>query len=234
MSTSDSKVVVDHVSDLSSTKKPILFLSLPVPPDWPSSWSRNSGWSYSKQKQISRPAFKIPEIFTLNWSRRLKFHTLNWPSPLLWSIALPPRENRNQKLPGFWFFIFQHETLKVLGIYRTEAPIFAIFAVHPKNSVEFPLVRKNSWWTAFLQTSALVSCSQFVLHLSRHVSLYLTALAALGVVEWRIPWWGVCDASIIARGLPTTFPYVPDKFHVSDRRLWSSLNVERGLRTTAG
>ena len=27
MSTSDSKVVVDHVSDLSSTKKPILFLS---------------------------------------------------------------------------------------------------------------------------------------------------------------------------------------------------------------
>ena len=33
LSTSDSKVAVNHVSDLSSSKKPILFLSISVPRD---------------------------------------------------------------------------------------------------------------------------------------------------------------------------------------------------------
>ena len=33
--------------------------------------------------------------------------------------------------------------MMVWGIYRTEAPICAVFAVQPKNSVKLPLVRKK-------------------------------------------------------------------------------------------
>ena len=36
------------------------------------------------------------------------------------------------------------------------------------------------------------------------------------------------------RGLPNTFPYVPNKFHVSARRHWSRLDIARGLGTAAG
>ena len=35
------------------------------------------------------------------------------------------------------------KTLKVCGIYRTEAPISVVFAVQPLNSVELPLVKKE-------------------------------------------------------------------------------------------
>ena len=42
-----------------------------------------------------------------------------------------------------------------------------------------------------------------------------------------------CD-EYIGRGLPRTFPCVPDKFHVSSGMLRSRLNMDRGLGTTAG
>ena len=53
------------------------------------------------------------------------------------------------------------------------------------NSVLDPalaLTCSNSWLTAFLQTSALVLYSQFVIHLSRQVSLYFLALGGIAPV----------------------------------------------------
>ena len=71
-------------------------------------------------------------------------------------------------------------------IYETEAPISVVFAVQPLNSVEFPLEEKNPCLTASLQASALLSCSQFALHLLRQVSLYFPAL---GFHMWHFDSW---------------------------------------------
>ena len=55
-------------------------------------------------------------------------------------------------LPGFGILSSNMKTSRVWEICQTEAPIFAVFADHPKNSVEFQLVVKSSWLTASLQT----------------------------------------------------------------------------------
>ena len=79
-------------------------------------------------------------------------------------------------LPGFGILSSNMKTSRVWEICQTEAPIFAVFADHPKNSVEFQLVVKSSWLTASLQTLALELCFQFVLHFQRQVPLYFSTL----------------------------------------------------------
>ena len=44
---------------------------------------------------------------------------------------------------------------------RIAAPIFVVFAVQPRGSVEFPPVLTNSWSKAFSQTSASELCPYF-------------------------------------------------------------------------
>ena len=90
----------------------------------------------------------------------------------------------------------------------------------------------------FLANSALELCFQFVLHLSRQVSLYSFAL---GFHLWHFDSLReefLDKVSAMNRtahvDCQKTFPCVPDKFHVSDRRLRSQLHVDRGLGTTAG
>ena len=124
-----------------------------VPRDSPSSWSRNSGWSCPKQKQSSRPAFRNSGNFFLQSIARIWIHPLNLPSPLLWSITWPPRENRNHLRPVFRILSSNIKTLKVWWIRRTEAPISVVFAVQPWKFSGIS-TGKNSWLPAFFQTSA--------------------------------------------------------------------------------
>ena len=58
MSTSHSKVVVDHEGDLSSSKETDPLSGRSVPRDWLFSWTGNSGWSCSLLKQFSR---RVPQ-----------------------------------------------------------------------------------------------------------------------------------------------------------------------------
>ena len=108
-----------------------------------------------------------------------------------------------------------------VGIYRTEAPIFAVFAVQPENPVEFPLAKRNSWLTAFLQSSALVLCAQFVLHLSRQVALYFRRRAKNSLI--RCLWW-VEHRTKIAKNVSLC----PDIF-LYQVACWSRLNMIEDL-----
>ena len=58
------------------------------------------------------------------------------------------------------------------GICRIALPIFAVFAVQPWNSAEYPPEMMNSWSTAFLQTSALELFTYFDLYLLRQEFLF--------------------------------------------------------------
>ena len=94
------------------------------------------------------------------------------------------------------------------------------------------------WLTTFFQTSALVSCSQFVLHFSRQVSLHFLALEPqLQHLESQSEEF-LDEVSVLNRtqdvDCQKTFPGVPDKFHVSNNMLLSRLSIERGLEMTAG
>ena len=60
-----------------------------------------------------------------------------------------------------------------------------------------------------------------------------TAPVAVGVMEWRIPWWGFCDDSFFEHGLPKTFSCGSDRFHASSGKCLSRLSIERGLGMTA-
>ena len=157
MSTSDSEGVVDHVSDLSSAKGPIFFLSFLFLETDLLLWSGNFERSYSEQKQSSRPASQSEGNPYLQLIAMMLIHPLTRPSPLLGSITLPPRENRNKNLLGFWISSSNMKTLKMLGICQIEAPRSEVFVDQPRNSVGVTLLleRKNSWSMVFLQISAM-------------------------------------------------------------------------------
>ena len=174
MSDINQEVVVDHVSNLSSSKKPILFMSflflqtdlfleVGIPNDLV------QGRCNPRVQHL-----KIRET-SISLNRARCFFLNRRPSPLLGSKTLPPRENRNKNLLGFWILYSNMKTLKVWRIYRNEAPRIAVFANQPSNSVVFPLERKNSWLTAYWQNLALELCFPVVLHISRQVSLYSSA-----------------------------------------------------------
>ena len=94
------------------------------------------------------------------------------------------------------------------------------------------------WLTTFFQTSALVSCSQFVLHFSRQVSLHFLALEPqlqhLDSQSEEFLDEVSCVESNTRRGLPKNVSLCSDKFHVSNNMLLSRLSTERGLEMTAG
>ena len=102
MSACSLEVVVDHVSDLSSAKEPIFFLgflfletdflfALGILDDLVQS-RRNPRIQHLKIRENEYN----PELFAMFLN-----HPLNQPSPLLWSITLPPKENQNKHLLGF-------------------------------------------------------------------------------------------------------------------------------------
>ena len=142
------KVVVDYVRDLPSAKKPILFLGflflqtdllLEV-------WILVDLFQSRNNSRVQH--FKLRKIST--WIDRddSKSSPLNRPSRLLWSITKPPTEREKNNLPGFLILFFQHENVEGAGIYRTEAPTFAVFAVQPRilwNTMRVP----NAWRPIF-------------------------------------------------------------------------------------
>ena len=148
MSASNPEVVADHVSDLSSAKEPIFFLSFLFLQTDLFSWSRNSEWSYSKQKQFSSPAFQNSENPYPQLIARIIIHPLKRPSPLLWSITWLQGKSE----PGFRILSSNMKTLNVWWISRTEAPIFAVFAVQPQNSVEFSRDRLPCTYLHWIRT----------------------------------------------------------------------------------
>ena len=86
-----------------------------------------------------------------------------------------------QELTWVLNLIFLHE--KWCGEFIELKLRYLQYLLYSHGIVEFPLVRRNSWLTAFLQSSALVLCYQFVLHISRQVALHLSAL---GLHLWQL------------------------------------------------
>ena len=120
-----SKVVVDHVSDLSFEKEPIVFLSFLFLQTDIFFLIGILNDLVQRRSNSRVQHFEIREISTLIWSRWLKFINWNRPSPPFWSITWPSRENRSKNSAGFWIWIFQHENVEGLEI---EASRFAVFA----------------------------------------------------------------------------------------------------------
>ena len=157
MSASDSKVVVNHESDLSSTKKPIFLLGF-----FSSRLTFFLKWEFwmilFKEDAIFASSISSGHEYNPELGAMILSRSPTRPSPLLWSMTLPPRENRNKNLPGFLNLLFQHENVEGVGNCQIEPPISAVFAVQPQNSVGMILLleRKNSWSMVSLQFSALV------------------------------------------------------------------------------
>ena len=91
----------------------------------------------------------------------------------------------------FESYLTIHKWWRCRELIGLELRLSVVCAVQPLNFVEFPLVRKNSWLTAFLQTSALgvvLLIRSSPLATTRPV-LTCTGIApvALGFAEWRIP-----------------------------------------------
>ena len=109
MSTSDSKVVVDHESDLSSTKEPILFLGFLFLQTDLFLEVRTYGWSCSKQKRFSSPALQN------SWNRYPQFYREDFNSTTKSNISTSLIHSKasegksEQELTRVLNLIFQHE-----------------------------------------------------------------------------------------------------------------------------
>ena len=240
MSASNTEVVVDHVSDLSAAKEPILFLSflflqtdlfleVGILDDLVQS-GRNPRIQHVKIREMSIP---------LNWVR--------------WFQIV-------QRIDHLHFFDPQHclrertRTGTYLG-FESYLPTWkrwrcGKFVKLKLRDPKFLLISHVILWISsfcwkreFLIDGVLTNLGVGKVSLFCS-SLLATSLPVLGRTgsasvafrfqEWRISLSGVDAQSITACGLSTTFPGVPSKFRVSGRRLWSRLSKPRGLGTIAG
>ena len=154
-------------------------------------------------------------------------------------LNVPSEGTPEQELTWVLNLIFQHESVaSVCGIHQNEAPRFAIFAGQKLKSVVLLLERRvHGWWSSCKTRHGNCASNLFFTFRNKSPCTRLHGVfppPVLWFKEWRTPWYSVCNEAIAARGWPETFPCVPDKFRVSDRRLWSRLNTGRGLGTTAG
>ena len=167
MSTSHSKEVVDHEGDLSPSSETGPLFGLSAPRGRPSSWTGNSGWYCSEPRQSSRPASQNLENLFHMLIVRMLAHPKNQQSPFLWSITQLPTENQNHLTPVFWILFSTSKMMMDWGTCRIAVPIFAVLAVRPRSSAEYPLDFKNSQSTVLSQIPALEFCHNYVrLHLS--------------------------------------------------------------------
>ena len=128
MSTSDSKAVVDHVSDLSSAKEPILFLSFLF---LETDLLLEVGILNDLAQSRSNPCVQHFKI-SLPLIERDDFKSsTEWTISTSLILHIAPTENRNMSLPGFGILSSNMKTSNVWEICQTEAPIFAVFADHP-------------------------------------------------------------------------------------------------------
>ena len=183
-------------------------------------WSRNSGWSCSEQTQSSHPASRNSWkwVYSLNWARWFKKRPPTRPSPLLWSITLPPRKNRNKHLLGFWFLPSNMKTLRVWGIYQIEAPRSEVLIDQPRNSVWsfcWKKERIHGWWSPCksrrwnrLSISFFTSSDKFPCTISHWVSACSTLIPrvkhSLIRSRWRIDYctWTVKNVSRCTKQIP--------------------------------
>ena len=135
MSASDS--IADHESDVFLVETcPLLGLS--APRSWPSSWTGNFGWSYSKQKQSSRPAsqslensFQQPYCEDFNSSNEPTI-----PTSLIHNIVSDGKSE--QVVTWFLNLIFQHKNDCGVGNLSNCSSDICCFAVQTWGSAEYP------------------------------------------------------------------------------------------------
>ena len=184
--------------------------------------------------------FRVEAIFASNISKFRKsfpqtdgFLTRpkNQPSPLRWSITLLPMENQNKEWLGF--FLNRISTLNTIvdqGISRIAIPIFAVFAVRPLNSAEFPPVLTNSQSTTFLQISALELSAFCLSSLAQRVSDPATwgtdPRSLCGAPKWINSLSMISGESNVECWLPKTFSCDPDVFHVTSGKCLPRLSEE--------
>ena len=94
----------------------------------------------SEQRQSSRPASQNFGKFFQKRIAMTSIPPMNQPSPLLRSITLLPMENQNRYSLEFWIVFSTPKMIVDEGTCRIAIPFFAVFAVRPCSSVEYPPV----------------------------------------------------------------------------------------------
>ena len=168
MSVSIPEVVVDHVSDLSSAKEPILFLSFLFLQTDLSLEVRILEDLLQRRRNPRIQHLKSGETgITSNWARWF----FNRPqSAISTSLNHNIASKRELEHALTWVLnlIFQYvKTLKVWEIYQNFAPISEVFVDQPCLLL---LERENFWWKVSLRISVLKKCLYFVLHFQLQVS----------------------------------------------------------------
>ena len=173
---------VDHVRDLYSTKEPIFLLSFMFLQTDLLSWSKNSGWCYSERTQC--------------WS------TIS--TSLIHNVA--SEEEPEQALTQVLNLIFQLGNAEGLENLSNGSSVICSLCCTAIEFCGISIGKKELMVDGFLANLGvgIVSrCRSSLLATGfRVLSRTGFPLVAFWFQEWSIPWQGVDDESITARGLP--------------------------------
>ena len=186
---------------------------LSVPRGWPS-WTGNSGWSCSEQRQSSRPASRSWENPFHTLMTRILTRPKNQPSPFHRPTTLHSMENHMKQWLVFCIGFSTPRTIVDQGICRIAIPIFAVFAVRPCSSAV--ILSASLVWIVFV-LSASGTASRFL-------------CTSSGWILWG---WSLGESNV-ENWFPKTFSCNPDWFHVSSAILLSRLSEARELGVITG